>query len=360
MVAGTRAKGALTVWDGTSSVGSLRPPASVSTAMRQIFQYHPMVGHTFVPEVRARIPHETGGYLVRANSSGFRSDREFLLARTPGMRRVLLFGDSFTAGDGVSNGQRYADRLEEEVERLEVYNFGLPGTGTDQQYLAYREFAGGIEHDLLIIAVLVENIRRIVVAYREYQDDRGNPVLFAKPYYVLEGDELVLRNSPPAKEPIPKSEFDEQEGEQVDQGGRFVGLRKLVRRAGLQELAQRVTRYQPVPEYNSPDDPAWLLMRRILERWIRQHPRPVLLMPLPLYQYVEGTSSPDAYRARFRELAGDTGCELHDPLDDLLQYSAKERRGFRFEKDVHPTPAGHAAIARSLAAPLRRLLPETV
>jgi carbamoyltransferase len=328
--------------------------------MRQIFQYHPVVGYTFVPEIRARIPHETGGYLVRANPSGFRCDREFTHARTPGLRRVLLFGDSFTAGDGVSNGQRYADRLEQEVEQLEVYNFGLPGTGTDQQFLAYREFAGGIEHDLLIIAVLVENIRRIMAAYREYQDEQGNPVLFAKPYYVLERDELVLRNFPPKKDPIPKTEFDKDAGEHIDQGGRFLGLRKLVRRAGLQELAQKVTRYQPVPEYNSPDDPAWRLMRRILEQWIGSHPQPVLLVPLPLYQYVEGTSSPDAYRARFRELAADTGCALHDPLDDLLKYSAEERRGFRFEKDVHPTPAGHAAIAKSLAVPVRRLLPENV
>jgi carbamoyltransferase len=328
--------------------------------MRQIFQYHPAVGYTFVPEVRARIPHETGGYLVRANRSGFRCDREFEPQRTPDTRRVLLFGDSFTAGDGVSNGQRYADKLESEVERLEVYNFGLPGSGTDQQYLAYREFAGGIEHDLLIIAVLVENIRRIVAAYREYRDDAGNAVLYAKPYYTLEGNELILQNFPPDREPIPKEQFDRENGEQVDQGGRFIGLRKFVRSAGLKELAQKVTRYQPVPEYNTPDDPAWRLMRAILERWIREHAGPVLLVPLPLYQYVEETSRPDAYRQRFRELASDVGCELHDPLEDLLQYSPEERRGFRYEVDVHPTPQGHAAIAKSLAVAVRRLLPETV
>jgi len=327
--------------------------------MRQIFQYHPVVGYTFVPEVRARIPHETGGYLVRANRVGFRADREFVPQRTPGLRRVLLFGDSFTAGDGVSNGQRYADRLEQEVERLEVYNFGLPGSGTDQQYLAYREFAQGIEHDLLIIAVLVENIRRIVSAYREYLNDQGEPVLYAKPYYLLEGNELVLKNNPPAKDPIPKAEFDRDAGEQVDQGGRFLGLRKLVIAAGLKGIAQKITRYQPVPEYNSPDDPAWQLMRAILARWIGAHAGPVVVMPIPLYHFVEQTSNPDAYRERFQELARDTGCTLHDPLADLLTYSAEERRAFRFEKDIHPTPAYHAALAKSLAVTVRRLLPET-
>ena len=42
-------------------------------------------------------------------------------------------GDSFTAADGVSNRQRYSDLLEARLPGIEVYNFGLPGTGTDQQ-----------------------------------------------------------------------------------------------------------------------------------------------------------------------------------------------------------------------------------
>jgi carbamoyltransferase len=73
---------------------------------RSTFQYHPTYGFHFIPGVKARIPHESGGYLVRANAAGFRSDREFVAERTPGRRRALLFGDSYTAGDGVSNGAR--------------------------------------------------------------------------------------------------------------------------------------------------------------------------------------------------------------------------------------------------------------
>ena len=44
--------------------------------------------------------------------------------------RVLVFGDSFTAGDGVSNGSRYSDVLETLLPPpTEVHNFGLPGSG---------------------------------------------------------------------------------------------------------------------------------------------------------------------------------------------------------------------------------------
>ena len=114
---------------------------------RSIFQYHPTYGFHFNPGVKARIPHEGGGNLVRANAAGFRSDREFVPPRTPGYRRVLLFGDSYTAGDGVSNGARYGDLLEKQVPGLEVYNYGLPGTGTDQHYLVYADVARRIEHE---------------------------------------------------------------------------------------------------------------------------------------------------------------------------------------------------------------------
>ena len=67
-------------------------------------------------------------------------------------------------------------------------------------------------------------------------------------------------------------------------------------------------------------------------------------------------SDPSHYQARFREVAQATGCFLYDPLPDLLKYPRKERRGFRFEKNPHPTPQGHAALAACLAPVLKGLL----
>lgn len=322
---------------------------------RRLFEYHPVIGYRFIPGLKARVPNETGGYLVRVNSTGFRCDHEFT-AKKSGRRRVLVFGDSFSAADGVSNGKRWSDLLEQSVADLEVYNFALPGTGTDQQYLAYREYGAGTECDLLLIAVLVENIRRIVSRYRMYQNDQGEEVAYAKPYFELVGDELKLCQVPPPREPLtPEAMSDEARGH-VDRGGRLRLLRSVVNRLGLKALAQRVTRYQPVAEYNSPKHPAWLLMRAILRKWIGEHKGPVLLMPLPLYQFVERTSDPTCYQRRFAELAAETGCRVHDPLPDLWRYAAAERRAFRFEHDVHPTPAGHAAIAASLAPVVQSML----
>ena len=78
----------------------------LQTTHRMVVRYHPEVGHLYVPNLRVRLPNEDGGFRVASNSLGFRSDSEFV-AQKGGRPRVLFFGDSFTAGDGVENGQRH-------------------------------------------------------------------------------------------------------------------------------------------------------------------------------------------------------------------------------------------------------------
>jgi hypothetical protein len=326
---------------------------------RQFLRYDAAVGYTFVPHLKTRIAHEGGGYLLRTNAQGFRCDHDFRAEPVPGRRRVLLFGDSYTAGDGVSNGARYGDLLEQSDPSLQVYNFGLPGTGTDQQYLAYRQFARAMPCDLLVIAVLVENLRRIAARYRPFQDAEGRTSYFAKPYFLLQDGVLATQSVPVPQEPLSEQEAATLDPSTVDRGGHFALLRRAVNLLGVKDMTQRLTGYQPLPEYDRDDHPHWLLLRAVLEAWVREHAGPVLLVPLPLYQYVEESSDPTAYQRRFAEAAADLGCRLHDPLPDLLAYPRAERRRFRFEHDVHPTRAGHQALARSLAPAVAAVLQST-
>ena len=329
--------------------------------MRQLYEYHPVVGYRFIPNLKARIQHEGGGYLVHANDDGFRSNRPFVKALAPGVQRVLFFGDSFTAGDAVSNHHRYTDVLEARLceatrARVEAYNFGLSSTGTDQQYLAWREFAQDIEHDVLVIAVFVENIRRVMAHYRPHRDADGRERIYAKPYFSLDGDKLQLCNVPPRPTPFEMDELPPSEQGAVDLGGRFPLLRKIVNAVGAKDAVQRLTRYQPLPEYDSANTEGWRLMRAILSEWIGKSRMPVVLMPLPLPQHLDGACDASGYQARFAELAAETACTLHDPLPAFMRYGAAERRGFRWQADIHFTPAGHRALADSLAPVLQRLL----
>ena len=320
---------------------------------RSIFQYHPTYGYHFIPGVKARIPHEGGGYLVRANAAGFRSDREFVAVRTPGRRRVLLFGDSYTAGDGVSNGARYGDLLEKYVPGIEVYNYGLPGTGTDQHYLVYAGVAPRIEHDLVIVAVLVENIRRVVAHYRLFENADGARVALAKPYFSLDaGEHLTLHNVPVPPDEVSLDALPAEEREHVDRGGDLPLVRRALNLLGprVKSLLQSAVGQNPLPAYDSADDPAWRLLRAILVRWVSESTSPVLIVPLPLYHYVEGIADPSAYQARFAELERTTRARVHDPLPDLLTLPMSERRALRFERDVHPTPLAHNYLAKSIAS----------
>jgi carbamoyltransferase len=119
-------------------------------------RYQPSIGYTYMPNTKVRVPWGKGGYLVRTNAAGFRSDHEFVHDRTPGAFRALVFGDSQTAGEGVANAQRFTDLVERALPGIELYNYAVSGTGPDQQFLIYQEYAG-VEHDLMVIALYVES-----------------------------------------------------------------------------------------------------------------------------------------------------------------------------------------------------------
>ena len=137
----------------------------LNKTFRQIFRYDKDIGHQFISNLNARIINENGGYYVRTNSLGFRSDIEFKTEKN-NKSRILFFGDSNTASDGVSNNERFSELVGNHFN-AEVYNYGLSGSGTDQQYLIWKKYAQNVKADLIVLCVLVENIERNKVAYRQ-------------------------------------------------------------------------------------------------------------------------------------------------------------------------------------------------
>lgn len=328
----------------------------------QIFQYHPLIGFHFIPNLKTRIEHENGGYLLRTNNIGFRSEHDYEIKKTVGKFRILLFGDSFTAGDAVSNKHRFGEVLETILPDTEVYNFGLPGTGTDQHYLTFREIGSQYEHDLVVIAAQVENIRRVAAHHRLSISADGEHILLSKPYFDLDADgNLHLKNVPVPSSPIKPEDLPEGEREFVDEGGRMLWLRQIINKMGapVKEIAQRVSNYQPLPEYDDPAGREWTLMKAILQKWVGECSKPVIIMPIPLYHYIEETASADAFRSRFSELAEWNGVSMHDPMLEYYAIPKAERRDFRFKTDIHPTPAHHRFLAQSLSPVVKSLLTKT-
>lgn len=326
-----------------------------------------------MPDAKLRIPGADGGYLVRANRAGFRSDREFVKEQKAGTFRALLFGDSQTAGDGIANSQRYSDLLEKAVPGLEIYNYGISGTGTDQQFLTYQEHSA-VEHDLVVIGLYVENIRRVNSRIVRSRDANGDELYRAKPYYQIENNELVLHNVP-----VPKQEWNKQTlpADQLKyvypprvadnlrfkfsrwfgvgslQGELIASLRRTIK-----SMAMRFKKFRPMPDYDAPDNAGWLLLRGIVETWIHASRTPVLLVPLPHYFFLQASGNAKGYQARFSELAESTGCHLYDPLPELLKLSAEERQSLWSDARGHLSAGGHEAIARLLAPVFESLVRE--
>ena len=48
---------------------------------RQIFEYNDVLGYRFIPNIKARIQHESGGYLLRTNDCGFRCEHDFFVQK---------------------------------------------------------------------------------------------------------------------------------------------------------------------------------------------------------------------------------------------------------------------------------------
>ncbi|TPW02914.1 MAG: hypothetical protein FD129_3124, partial [bacterium] len=166
-----------------------------STTHRMILAHHPRFGQLYVPGINARVPGPAGPYFLKTNGQGFRSDWEFRREKG-GKPRILVFGDSYTAGDGVTNRDRFAEKLGD-TYGAEVFNFGVAGTGTDQHLMIFEEIAKSVAADLIIFAVAVHNIDRIKVGYREYiERTTGERVLGAKPFFEMVNGRLELRGVP--------------------------------------------------------------------------------------------------------------------------------------------------------------------
>jgi carbamoyltransferase len=342
---------------------------------RNLFEYHPVIGYRFIPGLRVRVRHEGGGYLVHTNMAGLRCRHEVTKAKPPGTVRIVVVGDSYTAGDGVSNAFRWTDVLEQRLlasmggKGVQVLNFGLPGSGTDQQLLAFRELGGDLEYDIMLLAPMVENIVRNIDSHRLATSAfSGALVERPKPYFTLEGGKLVQHHVPVPKDTRePSAERAKAANDAPEESGPKGLVRGLLRKVtakvdekvpGFRAFTQRVRGVTHPQEYDDAQDPGWLLMRAILAEFIadaRKDPkRKILLAPWPTFGHIEGGLDPKPYLARFAELAASTEIELLDALPRFLEEPRQVRDRCRFASDEHPTRLGHSVFADALFPHVRK------
>ncbi|MEZ6017857.1 MAG: hypothetical protein R3F49_22320 [Planctomycetota bacterium] len=301
--------------------------------------------------------------------------------------RVLVLGDSYTAGDGVDNRERFTDLLAA-MHGVEVLNCGVSGTAPDQHALLLEELAPTLRPDLVILAVTVHTIARIQQKHRVSLDRFGRPVHVPRAHFVLDAGALRLCTSsavPAQPTPVagtPDHGQAQAHGQPVtlcspwrvalgDRLGRALGTadraraRQLAALAAgpLRRAAQRLAGVELDPDYVDPASPGWLLLSRVLERCRGSTASaPLVIAPLPTPAYVLDRLTP-RYSERFRTLDDPArGCHVIDTTSSLASAPAAARLDYVYRRDAHPTCAGHRALALALSRALveRGLLPPSI
>ncbi|MEM9291267.1 MAG: SGNH/GDSL hydrolase family protein [Acidobacteriota bacterium] len=127
-------------------------------------RYDPDIGWVHVPDRHLQDFYGPGADIT-INADGFRGLNPDLgpagTANRAGRYRVVSLGDSFTLGYGVGDGETYPAWLERLNPGVETVNLGQGGYSVGQCALWYQRVAEQLDTDLLLYALIVDDIWRM-------------------------------------------------------------------------------------------------------------------------------------------------------------------------------------------------------
>jgi hypothetical protein len=145
----------------------------------------------YAPLERTTSPH---GWWT-TNNIGARSTTDTAPQPPAGVRRVLVFGESFASGSRVRQEDAWPSVLGA-TDGLDVVNLAVDGYGLGQSLLRFRQLAPALDYDTaLLVFVPSTDLWRDVNTIRSLAKPSWNSYT-VMPRFVLENDRLVLAQSP--------------------------------------------------------------------------------------------------------------------------------------------------------------------
>jgi hypothetical protein len=121
---------------------------------------HPTLGWVLEPGASYHNTLDEETVLVQYNSGGWR-DYEHPVENTREFFRILVLGDSFMEAYSVNFNESFSQRLEylagKDGYNVEVFNFGVGGYGSLQEYIAFNEKGKQYRPDLVLLGFFVGN-----------------------------------------------------------------------------------------------------------------------------------------------------------------------------------------------------------
>ena len=171
----------------------LGPPAS----LQELLTLHPQLGWTFEPgrERPGRKKRRSPPALF--NRLGF-SDLERPFAKPPGVRRVVVLGDSYAAGLQVPLEATFPRRLEELLNASgptpwEVVSLAVTGYGTAQERIALELHGLAFDPDVVVLQIFTNDVCNNSIAAADYCAFNNE----FRPYFVEEGGDLRVTTTQP-------------------------------------------------------------------------------------------------------------------------------------------------------------------
>lgn len=265
------------------------------------------------------------------NSLGLRATQEYTAAVPARRYRMIFLGDSFTYGVDVGDEGTFVAQLESLASSIEVVNMGVAGYGIDQMYLWYMREQTRFAADLLVLAFIEDDLRRMKLSAFLTQ----NP----KPRLLLSGDTITVTNVP-----VPTWGVSARTG-WLDEFPNRTALVQILRSVYDMFLQD----YDPLP-----------VAERVfadLNRLSREKQQRFALVYLPAKADLVSDRRTAAAR-HFQEFAARDRILFFD-LTDKLKVALKQRSVSLFvENGGHYSEAGYKVVAESLLNDLRRVFPE--
>jgi len=164
---------------------ALRLYASYVTKRDRLFRSDAQTGWSNVPNLLTTRINATGEeWSIRTDQNGQR-----LIAQNPRARhRILILGDSLSFGEGIDIKDRFDVKMLTSLPDVRVINTGTMGHGTDQEYVAFRNWRHLLESGDTVLIVVNQSDYFDVLRRRFF----GR----AKPYFEKVCGSYVLRPPP--------------------------------------------------------------------------------------------------------------------------------------------------------------------
>lgn len=173
--------------------GKFEPPEYPPTpSMPDLYESKPGYGYALQPNRTGTYeypPAEPRTITVRSDAYGFRNTHD--ISELDGRLRVLVLGDSYTFGEGVQEGERFTDYLQEMEPGWRVDNIGIPGYGPDLMLFALEAVIPVARPDVVVVVLFFDDFRRV--------RPRFSGLGYANPRLQLEEGRLVEVEFPKPK-----------------------------------------------------------------------------------------------------------------------------------------------------------------